>query len=55
MPDSPKDRTRVNVNEPTDVAYWCEKFGCSQTQLRTAVKMVGTTPSKIRAHLAQRK
>jgi AraC-like DNA-binding protein len=55
MSDSPKDRTKVNVNEPADIAYWCDKFGCSQTQLRTAVKVVGTSPNKVRTHLADRK
>ena len=55
MSDSPKDRSRVNVNEPAEIVHWCAKFGCSETQLRTAVKVVGATPSKVRAHLAQRK
>jgi Protein of unknown function (DUF3606) len=52
MPDNVKDRSRVNLNE---AAYWCEKFGCSETQLRYAVKTVGLTPNKVRAHLADRK
>jgi hypothetical protein len=55
MPDSTKDRSRVNVNDPSEVARWCEKFGCSETQLRTAVKVVGVTVSKVRDHIAQRK
>jgi hypothetical protein len=55
MPDNVKDRSRVNLNEAAEVSYWCEKFGCSETQLRYAVKTVGLTPSKVRAHLAQRK
>ena len=55
MPDNSKDRSRVSVNEATEVTYWCQKFGCSETQLRAAVKMVGVTVSKVRAHLAQRK
>lgn len=55
MPENLKDRSRVNVNDPAEVTYWCEKFSCSETQLRTAVKTVGVLPSKVRAHLAQRK
>jgi len=55
VPDNSKDRSRVSVHEATEVTYWCQKFGCSETQLRTAVKMVGVTVSKVRAHLAQRK
>jgi len=55
MPDSPKDRARINVHEPTERTYWCQKFGCSEAQLRNAVKMVGVTASKVRAQLAQLK
>jgi hypothetical protein len=55
MSNNSKDRSRVNLNEAVEVSYWCAKFGCSQTQLRYAVKTVGVTVSKVRAHLAQRK
>jgi hypothetical protein len=55
MSDSPKDRSRINVSLPEEVTYWCGKFGCSETQLRTAVKTVGVAVSKVRAHLIQRK
>ena len=55
MSDNLKDRSKVNVSQASEVTYWCQKLGCSDTQLRTAVKMVGVTVSKVRAHLAQRK
>jgi hypothetical protein len=55
MSDNSKDRSKVNVSQASEVTYWCQKLGCSETQLRTAVKMVGVTVSKVRAHLAQRK
>jgi hypothetical protein len=55
MAENLKDRARINVNEPSERTYWCQKFGCSETQLRNAVKMVGSTPSKVRAQLAQLK
>ena len=55
MSENQKDRSRVNVSDATEVAYWCQKLACSETQLRTAVKMVGITVSKVRAHLNQRK
>ncbi|MES1184644.1 MAG: DUF3606 domain-containing protein [Myxococcales bacterium] len=55
MSDSPKDRSKVSVTEATEVAFWCQKLSCSETQLRAAVKMVGFTVSKVRAHLAQRR
>jgi hypothetical protein len=55
VPDRPKDRARIDVNEPSERAYWCQKFGCSETQLRNAVKMVGASPNKVRTQLAQLK
>jgi hypothetical protein len=55
MADNSKDRSKVNVSQASEVTYWCQKLGCSETQLRTAVKMVGVTVSKVRTHLAQRK
>ncbi len=55
MSNNLKDRSHVNVNEAAERTYWCQKFGCSETQLRNAVKMVGVTVSKVRAQLAQLK
>jgi hypothetical protein len=55
MPESAKDRSKVSVTEATEVAFWCQKLSCSETQLRAAVKMVGFSVSKVRAHLAQRR
>jgi hypothetical protein len=55
MSDIPKDRARVDVNQASERAYWCQKFGCSEAQLRNAVKMVGVTASKVRVQLAQLK
>jgi Protein of unknown function (DUF3606) len=49
------DRSKVNVGDASEVTHWCKKFGCSETQLRYAVKTVGATVSKVRAHLIQRK
>lgn len=55
MSDNSKDRSKISVSEASEVAFWCQKLNCSETQLRAAVKMVGFTVSKVRAHLAQRR
>ena len=55
MQNTQKDRSRVDVNEASERTYWCQKFGCSEAQLRNAVKMVGVSVSKVRAQLAQLK
>lgn len=56
MPDNltkkiPQDASKVNVNEPYEVVYWCKKFGCTEAQLRAAVKAVGTKASAVQTHL----
>jgi hypothetical protein len=55
MSEKVKDRSRINVNDAAEVTYWCQKLACSETQLRTAVKVVGVAVSKVRAHLNQRR
>jgi hypothetical protein len=37
----PRDAKRVNVNDPYEVNYWCEQFGCTEAQLRAAVDRAG--------------
>ncbi len=56
MPDSvlnpgPADRTRVNVNQPHEVRYWCGVFACNERELREAVKAVGPIAKDVRAAL----
>lgn len=55
MSQKAKSRSLVSVSDAADIAYWCQKLACSETQLRAAVKMVGFTVSKVRAHLVQRR
>jgi hypothetical protein len=47
----PADRTRVNVNENYEVRYWTQKFGCTEAQLRAAVKAVGVMAADVERHL----
>lgn len=44
------DARRVNVEEPWEVRYWTAKFGCTEEELRLAVKMVGTLVADLEAH-----
>jgi hypothetical protein len=36
-----QDRDRINVNEPHELRRWAQKFGCSEDELREAVKRAG--------------
>jgi Protein of unknown function (DUF3606) len=49
----PKDRARVNVNEPWELTYWCKKFNCTEAQLRAAVKAVGPMVTEVQKHLGK--
>ncbi|WP_082360406.1 DUF3606 domain-containing protein [Paracidovorax avenae] len=51
----PQDRTRINVNEPWEVTYWTKELGCSESDLRQAVKAVGVMVSAVRAELQRMK
>ena len=44
----PADRSRINVNEPYEVRYWTEHFGCTEQQLRECVKRVGVMVNDVR-------
>lgn len=60
MPDDrkdrgPADRSRVNVNEPWEVKYWCKELRCTETELRAAVKAVGVSANKVRIHIVANK
>lgn len=43
----PADRSKFNVHEAWEVRYWCGKFGCTEAQLKLAVKTVGTSAAKV--------
>ena len=47
----PADRTRINVNEPYELAYWTKEIGVSEKTLRDAVAKVGVMAPAVRAHL----
>ena len=46
MPDdltkkAPQDSSKVNVNEPYEVNWWCDKWGVTPAQLKACVSKVG--------------
>jgi len=50
-----QDRLRINVNEPHEVRYWTQKFGCSEQVLRDAVANVGVMAAQVEAELGSAK
>ena len=51
----PQNRSRVNVNENYEVRYWCDKFKCTEGELKAAVGKVGVTAKDVEAELKKQK
>lgn len=47
------DRSRINVNEPYELAYWTTALGVTEQRLREAVKAVGVMAADVRRHLGK--
>jgi hypothetical protein len=50
----PEDAKRINVNEGYELEYWCDKFVCTASQLKAAVKKVGVMAEDVEAELRRR-
>ena len=42
-----QDRSRVNVHEDHEVAYWTKKWGVARADLEAAVEKVGTSAAAV--------
>ena len=49
------DRSQINTSQDHEVRYWTKELGVTADELSAAVKAVGTSADKVRAHLAGRK
>jgi hypothetical protein len=49
----PQDASKVNVNEPYEVRWWCSEFNCTEAQLRAAVKAVGVSAAAVKKYLGK--
>ena len=48
------DKTRIDMNQAYQVAYWKERFGVSQEELSEAVQAAGALARKVEAYLKSR-
>jgi hypothetical protein len=51
----PQDRSRVNVNEEWELAYWSKEFGVSPAQLQAAVEKVGPSSQRLAEYFGKAK
>lgn len=49
----PLDASRININEPYEVNYWCATLGVTKVQLIAAVKAVGTSVAAVKIYLGK--
>jgi AraC-like DNA-binding protein len=47
-----QDYWRVNLEEAWEIRFWSREFGCSESELRSAVERVGDAAGDVRARLA---
>jgi len=49
----PRDRMRINVNQPHELQYWSRKFGVTEQELRSAVEKAGPMVDSVQRHLGK--
>jgi hypothetical protein len=50
-----QDRKRISLEEDYEVRDWTKSLGCTEAQLREAVKAVGNSADKVREYLTKKK
>jgi hypothetical protein len=49
------DPQRVNINDGYEVRRWCQRFLCTESTLRQAVREVGEDPINVQAAVNRRR
>jgi hypothetical protein len=49
----PEDPTKINVNQTWEVKYWCNEFGVTEDELKSAVELVGVYVKDVRKYLGK--
>ena len=44
---------RINLDERYEILHWSRRLGCSEQQLRDAVRAVGPIAANVRRHLGR--
>jgi len=47
----PQDASKISLSEQWEINYWCKKFGCTESELRAAVRAVGNSAAAVEKHL----
>lgn len=49
----PADRTRINIHEAYEVAYWTKELDCTKAELEACVGKVGVMVTNVRRCLGK--
>ena len=47
----PQDASRISTSEQWEISYWTKALGCSETELKEAVKAVGNSAEAVKNYL----
>lgn len=47
----PEDTTKININQAWERRYWCDRFNCTEDQLKKAVDAVGPSVEAVKNYL----
>ena len=50
----PQDASKISLSEPWELQYWTKTLGCTEPELRAAVKAVGNGADAVREFLSRR-
>ncbi|RYH65007.1 MAG: DUF3606 domain-containing protein [Alcaligenaceae bacterium] len=50
-----QDRKLISLEQDYELRDWCKSLGCTEDELRAAVKAVGNSAEAVRKHLAGQK
>ena len=53
MTQGPADRSRIDLNDPLSVRWWCKELQVSAGDLRMLVAEVGPRPEAVREQVAK--
>jgi hypothetical protein len=50
---TPTDTKSVDLEEDWEATWWCDRFGCTEVELRNAVRKVGPSAADVELELKQ--
>lgn len=48
---TPRDTSRVDINNEQDMQWWCGQLSCNEMRLKNAVISVGSSADAVRRYL----